>query len=149
MHVREAITQAALTAVTGLSTTGANVFRDRDTDENPLHGSELPGLVVTDDGEPSETVTLGVGRLLERNMRITFTAHVKASSGYSTTLNTILAEIEAALGAAASLGGAKWANLVEVGRRELSEGGDKPAVRQAFVFEFFYITAHNAPDVAF
>lgn len=148
LHVREQIAVAAIAAVTSLTTTGANVFRDRDTAEEPLKASEIPGLLVTDDGEPAETVTLGIGRLLERRMTITFTAHVKATSGYSSTLNLILKEIEVALGAASNLGGAKWANFTGAGAREQSEAGDKPAVRQAFTFEFFYITAHTAPDVA-
>ncbi len=146
-HVREGITTAAKTAVTGLTTTGANVFRDRDTDERPLQSTELPGLTLEDDGEPSEIVSLGQGRLLERRMRMRIVAHVKAASGYSTTLNTILKEVETAL-AGASLGGAKYATLVEVAGREIDESGDLPTVRQAFSFECFYITAHNAPDVA-
>lgn len=148
MHVREAIAQAVLTAITGLTTTGANVFRDRDTDENPLHATEIPALTVTDDGEPAEVVSLGVSRLLERRMRITVAAHVKATSGYSTLLNTILSELETALGATGSLGGAKQVDLVEVRQREISDVADKPTVRQDFTFECFYITAHNAPDVA-
>jgi hypothetical protein len=148
VHVREAIMQAAVTVLTGLTTTGANVFRDRDTDEHPLHGAELPGLVITDDGDPAEVVSIGVSRLLSRRMRVSIAAHVKATSGYSTTLNTILSELETALGNTASLGGAKEVNLVDVSQREIAEAADKPAVRQAFVFEFFYITAHNAPDVA-
>jgi hypothetical protein len=53
-HVREQIAVAALAAITSLTTTGANVFRDRDTEERPLQSTELPGLVVSDDGEPSE-----------------------------------------------------------------------------------------------
>jgi hypothetical protein len=81
-------------------------------------------------------------------MRITIAAHVKATSGYSATLNTILSELETALGNSASLGGAKSVELVEVAQREVAEGADKPTVRQSFGFEFFYITAHNAPDVA-
>lgn len=149
-HVREQITVAVVAAVTSLSTTGTRVFRDRDTAERPLSGeastSELPGLVVEDDGDPSEIVSLGVGRILERRMRIKISAHVKASS-YATTLNQILKEIEVAL-AAASLGGAKCAVLMEVGAREVSEAGDTPVVRQAFSFEFLYYTTHSAPDVA-
>jgi hypothetical protein len=148
MHVREAITQAVVTAITSLTTTGANVFRDRDTDERPLQDAELPALTVTDDGEPAETISIGISRLLDRRMRITIAAHVKSASGYSTTLNTILSELETALGNTASLGGAKSAELVDIAQREVSEGSEKPMVRQAFVFEFFYITAHNAPDVA-
>jgi hypothetical protein len=37
--VREQIVTAVVSAVTGLGTTGANVFRDRDTDENPLQAA--------------------------------------------------------------------------------------------------------------
>jgi hypothetical protein len=138
---------AAIAAITGLTTTGARVFRDRDTDERPLESTELPGLVATDDGDPSEIVSLGIGRLLERRMRIAIVAHVKAASGYSTQLNQILKEIEVALSSAA-LGGAKWAALVDVSTREISEAGDTPALRQTFTYEFFYITSHAVPDVA-
>jgi len=146
-HVREQIASAAVTALTGLATTGARVFRDRDTEASPLEAAELPALVIEDDGDPAEIVSLGQGRVLERRMRLTVTAHVKALSGYSAALNEILKEVEVAL-AGAALGGAKYAALAEVGARELSEAGDAPAVRQAFVFEFLYYTAHNAPDVA-
>jgi hypothetical protein len=69
--------------------------------------------VLTDDGEPAEIISLGIGRLLQRTMRISFVAHVKAASGYSAQLNQILKELEVAI-AGASLGGAKYASLVEV-----------------------------------
>lgn len=147
-HVREGIVAAAQTLATGLTTTGSNVFRDRDTDERPLQSDELPGLVLEDDGDPSEILSIGVTRLLERRMRIGFTAHVKADSGYSTLLNTILKELEVAIGGASSIGGAKYGTLILVGPREVSEAGDKPTVRQVFTFEFFYITAHGAPETA-
>lgn len=147
-HIREQITVAAIALVTGLGTTGTKVYRDRDTEERPLQSDELPGLVVTDDGDPSEVISLGRTRLLERRARISIVAHVKAASAYSTQLNQILKELEVAFGTAVSLGGAKWVNLVEASSREVSEAGDKPTVRQSFVFEFFYVTAHDAPDVA-
>jgi len=150
-HVREQIAAAVLAAVTGLASTAARVWRDRDTTERPLQSgatpTELPGLTVDDDGDPSEIVTLGVGRILERRMRVRISAHVKSASGYSSALNQILKELEVAL-AAASLGGAKSANLIEVGERETAEGGETPVVRQAFVFELLYYTTHSAPDVA-
>lgn len=146
-HVREQIMVAVQAAVTSLSTTGANVFRDRDTDERPLQSGEVPGLVLSDDGDPSEILSIGVSRILERKMKVQIAAHVKAASSYSTTLNQILKEIEVAL-SSASLGGAKYATLVAVAGREVDESGDKPSLRQVFTFELFYLTAHNAPDVA-
>lgn len=147
-HIREQIVVAVQAAITGLTTTTTHVFRDRDTDEKPLASSELPGLTIEDDGEPAEVISMGTGRLLDRTMGIRITAHVKASSGYSTQLNTILKEIEAAIGAAVNLGGAKWACISRVEGRETSAGGDKTVVRQGFIFDLYYVTAHNAPDVA-
>jgi hypothetical protein len=146
-HVREQIVVAVQAAVTNLTTTTTHVYRDRDTTERPLQAAELPGLTLEDDGEPAEIVSLGVGRVLERTMKIRIVAHVKATSGYSAQLNLILKEVEVALSAAA-LGGAKYATLVSVEAREAAEGGDQNAVRQAFLFDLLYYTAHNAPDVA-
>ncbi len=149
LHVREQIAVAVLAAVTNLATTGARAWRDRDTDENPLQATELPGLTLEDDGDPAEIVSMGNNRLLERRMRITITAHVKAASGYSSTLNQILKEVEVALGApGVALGGAKHCTLSGVEAREISEGAELACVRQAFVFELPYYTQHSAPDVA-
>lgn len=146
-HVREQIAAAALVALTGLATTGARIWRDRDTDERPLQATELPGLTLDDDGEPSEIVTVGNGRLLERRMRLRVMAHVKGLSGYSAQLNQILKECEIALSGAWS-SAAKYSTLAEVGAREKSEAADQPIVRQQFNFEVVYYTAHNAPDVS-
>jgi hypothetical protein len=84
---------------------------------------------------------------MERQMRLRITAHVKALTGYSALLNKILKEVEIAL-AGASLAGAKYTHLSEIGARESSAAGDTPVVRQSFNFNALYYTAQNAPDVA-
>lgn len=147
LHVREQIAAAVVTALTGLGTTAANVFRDRDTEANPLQATELPGLVVVDDGDPSEVISFGLGFTLKRDMTLAVEAHVKAGSGAGTTLNQILKEVEVAL-AAAALGGAKSAELAEVAAREVSEAAETPTMRQKFTFRLTYYTARSAPDVA-
>jgi len=147
-HVREQITAAAVAALTGLATTGARVFRDRDTEERPLQpDAEVPGLVIEDDGDPAERITIDVARILERTMRLRVMAHVKKVAGYSAEMNQILKEVEIAMDAA-TLTGAKDVVLAEVGARETVEGAEKPTVRQAFEFQIIYYTAAGAPDVA-
>jgi hypothetical protein len=146
-HMRQQITAAAVAALTGLSTTGARVYPDRDTAAKPLVATELPGLVIVDDGEPAEIVTLGRGRLLERKMALRVDAHVKSETTPAATLNAILKECEIAL-ASANLAGAKFCTLAEVRGREVSEASETKTVRQSFVFEVNYITSHTAPDVA-
>jgi hypothetical protein len=144
-HVREQITVAVVSAVTGLTTTGSRVWRDRDTEERPLQDDEAPGLTIEDDGEPAETISI-TGGMLERRMALKIAGHVKAAS-YSTALNQILKEVEIAL-SATLLSGKTYAQLTEVSAREVSEAGDLPTVRQEFRFEFVYYTLPAAPDVA-
>ena len=50
-HVRQSIRDNAVTAVTGLSTTGSNVFRSR---VYPLGTNKLPALCVYTDSEVVE-----------------------------------------------------------------------------------------------
>lgn len=151
-HVREQITVAALAALTGLTTTGSRVFRDRDTTERPLQANEVPGLVIEDDGDPSERISvtpqLGADQVLERRMRLSVTAHVKKATGYSAEMNQILKEVEIAMAGASLLGGKADAQLAQVDERETAEGGDLPTVRQSFIFDVEYYTAAGAPDVA-
>ncbi len=147
-HVREQIAVAAVALATGLATTGSRVYRDRDTEAQPLQSAELPGLTLEDDGDPAEIITLGVSRYLERRMRIRISAHVKASSGYSAQLNQILKELEVAFAPSAAIGGAKYVTLADVAGREVAGAAELPIVRQVFTFEFLYYTAAGAPDVA-
>ncbi len=146
-HVAEQIADAVVSAVTGLTTTGARVYRTRDTEERPLQENEVPGLNVMMGGESPLISSMGIGRLLERVRLIHIDAHVKAASGYDSTLTLILKELEIAI-AGASLGGAKYGHIEEVGEIEVSEGADKPIAKQRFTFAFTYFTAFNAPDVA-
>lgn len=146
-HVREQIAAACVTALTGLATTGANVFRDRDTETDPLQPAEIPGLTVDDDGDPAEIITIDPAQVLERRMALTVTGHVKATTGFSATLNQILAEIETKF-AITPITGAQLVALTKVAPREKSQATDQPTVRQAFNFEILYYTAAGAPTVA-
>lgn len=144
LHIREQITAAVAAAVTGLATTGARVYRARD---RALQDADLPGLIVRGMGEAVDISSLGINRLLDRTMRVEIAAHVKASSGYDTTLNQVLKEIEVAL-VSANLSGGKYISPIEIGDPEISEEAEKPVARQIFVFEVPYFTQAGIPDVA-
>jgi len=145
-HVREQIAVAFVAALTGLATTGTNVFRERDTEDRPLQEAELPALLVDDDGEPAEMTSIGPGRVLQRRMRMRITAHVRALTGAGTTLNQILKEVEIAVAGITS-GAFKYATITDISAREAAESADQPLMRQSFNFDVLYMTAHNAPDV--
>ena len=54
-HVRKQIRDAVITALTGLSTTGSNVFRSR---IYPLESNKIPGLCVFSKSEATTFDTL-------------------------------------------------------------------------------------------
>jgi hypothetical protein len=98
MHRAESIMQAITTNVTGLTTTGANVYRGR---AYPV--AALPALSVSqgaqqrlDDYETMPTIA--------RTLDVDITAHVQQVANTETTLNQIETEIYSSLKSSANLG---------------------------------------------
>lgn len=101
-HGDTQIHAALVTALTGLATTGANVFDDETT---PIAEASLPALRVLDDGVGRiEYATQKPPRTLLRTQGYTVRALCKTANAKA-KLNTILAEVEAALYANRTLGG--------------------------------------------
>ena len=101
-HGDAQIHAALVTALTGLATTGANVFDDETT---PIPEASLPALRVLDDGVGQiEYATQKAPRTLLRTQGYTVRALVKAANAKA-SINTILGEVEAAVYANRTLGG--------------------------------------------
>ncbi len=101
-HGDAQIHAALVAALTGLTTTGANVFDDETT---PIPEASLPALRVLDDGVCQiEYATQRVPRTLLRTQGYTVRALCKVANAKG-KLNTILAEVEAAIYANRTLGG--------------------------------------------
>ena len=94
-HMRQQILAAVATAVTGLATTGANVFRGRVSD---LQRSELPALRIRMGNEVVEPRTFPAPRTQERRLQVDVVACVREADGLDAALNAIFAEVEVALG---------------------------------------------------
>ena len=92
-HARQQIREAIATLVTGLTTTGSNVFRSR---VYRLQASELPALLVYTNSETVERSHMTTGLVRELTLRVEGIA--KALANIDDTLDTIGAEVEAALG---------------------------------------------------
>ena len=144
-HVRKQIRAAAATALTGLTTTGANVFPSR---VYPMQDADLPGLRIYTNDEQIENEELGAGRTRERSLDLVVEACVKAATGYDDTADQIQKEVEIALDGDNTLGGlAKYIEPRQV-QNALAGEGEKPIALRRIVFEVFYQTAMGAPDVA-
>ena len=143
-HVSEQIVAGAKTALTGLATTGSNVFDSR---VYPVQDAELPCLLVDQGNEGSEISSLGVGRISERNVELVVVAKVKQNTSYRTLINTIRKEVEVALAANQGIGGAKYVQPKSC-EIELAGEGEKPVASATMTFDCLYYTALGAPDTA-
>jgi hypothetical protein len=145
MHVRKSIRDAVVTALTGLTTTGSRVFPGR---IYPLQEAELPGLTVYTDDEPVRVGGAGPSGHLERDLQVVVEASFKDTASLDDLGDTILEEVETALGAPGlDLGGAKRIRLSGI-EFDRDREGDKPAARMRMTLTAPYITAPGAPATA-
>lgn len=143
-HVAEAIVDAAKTVLTGLTTTGANVF---DSQVYPITVDQTPALLIDQGDEEAEVMTQEQFPPLDRSMELIVVAAVKQTTGYRTLLNKIRAEVEIALATNPTIGGAR-AVFPTNNSIELSGDADAPVARSTMRFNVRYITALNAPGSA-
>ena len=101
-HVRKQLRDAYATALTGLTTTGSNVFKGR---YYSLQSAKLPALCVYTGSEAAEINVMGSSRGSDRLVSVTIEGYVKSSNVVEDTLDQIAVEVEEAIAADVTLGG--------------------------------------------
>jgi len=144
-HVRKQIRDAIVTAVTGLTTTGSNVFRSR---LYPLESSKLPGLCIFTRSEAVEFDTLTMSRSINRVLDVIIEGYVSATANYDNTLDQIAVEVEEALAADVTLGGLSKDLQVTAFEADFSADGDQPVAVGRFTVTVQYRTAENDVETA-
>lgn len=144
-HLRKQIREAVATAVTGLSTTGANVFQSR---VYALERDELPGLRIYPGSETIVPTTIHSPMMQERTLQIRVEAIAQALVDLDDELDQIVKEVEIAIAGMSVAGIATSIALVDIQEPELTGEGEQPLGRTTLTFEVRYFTADNAPDVA-
>ena len=120
-HKRKQIRDRVETVLTGLTTTGANVYTSRDY---PFNNALLPGLLIFTIEEESEP---GGSGAIDRNLTLAVEGHVKAIGGaIADTLDLIAEEVEAAIDADRSLNGLAVYCHIASTEIEFDAEGDKP-----------------------
>ena len=99
VHYRKSIRDKAASLLTGLTTTGANVFSGRVA---PLTTTEMPGLVVVPGEEATGFGAEAGGASVDRTLQLIVIGEVVGNEGLFDTLDTICAEVEGALFATAN-----------------------------------------------
>lgn len=144
--VRQQIRAALVTTLTGLTTTGTNVFADR---ARPLQKSETPALRIFLGDEKIDMKTPTQPRTRERQLVLIVQAVVEANSAYDDTMDEIVKEVELALDTNNGLGGlVKAIEPHEYPRPRFSGLGDTVVGEQELHFMALYYTRQGAPDIS-
>jgi len=121
-HVRKQIRDAVVTLLTGLTTTGTNVFASRVW---PLNENDLPCLLVFATDEQSERRSMGGGYDRELNLVIQGIVRT-AEATLDDALDTIALEVETVMNADRKFGGLASQSYLRATELTLDGEGDKP-----------------------
>ena len=144
-HVRKQIRDNIITTITGLSTTGSNVYRSR---VYPIAEDKLPGVLVYTELEEIETVSITPPRTQMRSLTVRIEAYVKGVSNFDNDLDTISEEVEEALSIDVTRGGLAKDTVVTSFEAEFSGDGDQPVAVGRMSIRVDYATVEGAVETA-
>lgn len=144
-HVRTQIRDKAVALVTGLTTTGVNVFPSR---KYPLDDDIFPGLCVytlTEDIDEEEGKAAGIQF---RSVDVVIEGYDALVAGLDDNLDTIAAEVETAIFADRFFTGLLKALDLTTTEIDLNVEAAKPVGMIKLTFKAQYLTEEGAPTVA-
>jgi hypothetical protein len=144
-HIRKEIRDDIKTTLTGLATTGENVFQSR---VYPMRSNNLPCILIFNKSEQVAYSSIGIPRLQERLATYDVEVYVKGTSGYDDTLDAICVEIEEALATDITRGGDAIDTQIVSFESEFNGDGDQPVAYCKLTVEVKYQVRENNPDVS-
>ena len=144
-HVRQQIREYFGTTLTGLTTTGANVYESR---VYTLQEDTLPSLVIYTKSETSEPIVIGTDRVMSRELSVVVEAYCKATSNFDDTIDTISKEVEEAIAADRTLGGLAKDTFIESTDIDYTGDGEQPVGYVTLTFLTNYYVQETNPDIA-
>ena len=146
-HLRRQIRERIVTDVTGLSTTGSNVFQSR---IYPIEASKLPCLLVYDTDETVEIRSMGAIRGITSELIVNIEAYCQGGYG-QTVMNTLAAiqkEVQIAMQGDIKVNNLARDSYLTSADASMNAEATKPtgSVRLSYLVIFQYL--ENAPDVA-
>ena len=144
-HIRQQIREKLGTTLTGLTTTGSNIYQSR---VYPLENINLPALVIYTKSETSEPIVIGTNRVMSRELSVIIEAYVKATSNFDDTIDTISKEVEQAIAADRTLDGLAKDCYLESTEIEYTGEGEKPLGYVSLTFLTNYYVKETNPDIA-
>ena len=143
-HLRQSIRERIATVVTGLTTTGSNVFQSR---VYPIEDSKLPCLLVYTTSEDSEVTEMASPRPMTRSLNVIVQGVVGATTP-DDTLDLISKEVEVALAGDVSINSLANNSFLSSTEIEFNADGAKPIGTVILNYVVEYRSLDNNPESA-
>jgi len=143
-HLRQSIRERIATDVTGLSTTGSNVFQSR---VYPVEDGSLPCLLVYTTSEESEVTEIASPRPMTRFLNVIVQGVVGATTP-DDTLDDISKEVEVALAGDVSINNLANNSFLSSTTIEFNAEGAKPIGTVMLNYIVEYRNVDNNPESA-
>ena len=143
-HLRQSIREGIATDVTGLSTTGSNVFQSR---VYPVEDASLPCLLVYTTSEESEVTEIASPRPMTRFLNVIVQGVVGATTP-DDTLDDISKEVEVALAGDVSINNLANNSFLSSTTIEFNAEGAKPIGTVMLNYIVEYRNLDNNPESA-
>lgn len=144
-HIRKLIRDDLVATLTGLSTTGSNVFASR---VYPITSGSLPGVIIYTDSEELEYLTITKPRTIMRTLTLSIEAYVRGVSNYDDSIDTICSEIEQALYTDVTRGGNAKDTLINNMEVRYMGEAEQPVALATMQISVEYVTLEGAPETA-
>lgn len=141
-HIRQLIRDNIKTTITGLTSTGNSVYQSR---VNPLATPRLPCLLLYTEDESISYDTISYPRTQTRSLTVKIEIYVKGTTNYDSALDTVSAEVEAALYQDVTRGGLAKDTRVNSFGADFSGDGDQPVACGILTVEVIYNTQEGSP----
>ena len=143
-HLRQSIRERIATDVTGLSTTGSNVFQSR---VYPVEDGSLPCLLVYTTSEESEVTEMASPRPMTRFLNVIVQGVVGATTP-DDTLDDISKEVEVALAGDVTINSFANNSFLSSTSIECNSDGAKPIGTVMLNYVVEYRNVDNNPESA-
>lgn len=143
-HIRKLLRDRVSIVLTGLPTTGVNVYQSR---VYPIAANKLPGIIVYSKDEVIEYSTMGLPRTQERKVSFGVEIYVKGVMGYDDALDQISLEVEEALYSDITLNGYAADLMITDFTADFNGTGDQPVAMASLTVEVLYRVKENQPDI--
>jgi hypothetical protein len=133
--IEELIREAATDTLTGLTTTGSNIFASR---VHNLEQIKLPALLLYTRDLESEPIVMNPARTIEKNITLHIEGYVKQNTNYDDKIDDICQEVEEALYGNRLLNNLVKDTFLNETLVEYESEGDNPLARVSMDFQVVY-----------